>query len=162
MNIYNYFPDAWQRTLLSDDRNGVKIVEKYCKSSHITGYYKRIILKMDIKTFVINVVVLDLNWFGEIDFRNENTEKSKEKFASQDIWNEFYGGNYKETLLNYYTYDFERANKSGVEYVVFHISNVSIEECYTYCFEHTDIEIIDKAIEILNILLRKITNLNYL
>ena len=41
----------------------------------------------------------------------------------------------------------------GAEYVVFHVSDVSMEECFTYRFSHTNNQVIDAALELINELL---------
>ena len=65
----------------------------------------------------------------------------------------FYGGWGRDTLLELYRADLDRAVQLGAEYVVFHVSDVSIEEGYTYRWLHTNEEVIDSAAEAVNALL---------
>lgn len=46
--------------------------------------------------------------------------------------------------------DMEFAHAKGAEYVVFHVSESTILENYTFCYGHSDEEIVDAAAEILN------------
>lgn len=41
----------------------------------------------------------------------------------------------------------------GAHYVVFHVSDVSLEEGYTYRWLHTNQEVIDAAVEVVNLIL---------
>ena len=58
-----------------------------------------------------------------------------------------------ETLLSLYRADLQRAAALDAAYVVFHVTDVSIEENYTYRWLHTNEEIIDAAAELINLLL---------
>ena len=55
--------------------------------------------------------------------------------------------------MRFYRDDLARAKALGAHYVVFHVTDVSIEETYTYQWEHTHREVIDTAAEIINGLL---------
>lgn len=60
------------------------------------------------------------------------------KFGSEPVWRAFYGGaEGEQTLLDLYRADLKRALAWGARYVVFHVSDVSIEEGYTYRWEHS-------------------------
>ena len=65
----------------------------------------------------------------------------------------FYGGG-PEILLEQYRADLERVMALGARYVVFHVTDVSIEECYTYRWLHSDEEVLDASAELINELLR--------
>lgn len=64
-----------------------------------------------------------------------------------------YGGLSRETLLRQYREDLERAERLGAQYVVFHVSDVSMEECFTYRFSHSNDQVITAALELINELL---------
>lgn len=114
-----------------------------------------------------------------IDLWNFNPQRLIQEFGDSKTCLEFYGINFedftkkfisfewdlknysKETLCNiqkylrnhivcYFKNDCDNANKMNVEYVVFHVSNVSIYETITYELEHDDKTIIDASIEIIN------------
>ena len=89
-----------------------------------------------------------------LDFWRGDRSALERKFGSMESWRSFYGGKEgRETLLRLYREDLERALLWGAKYVVFHVSDVSIEEGYTYQWEHKNEEIIDAAAEALNLLL---------
>ena len=85
-----------------------------------------------------------------LDFYREDTRTVESKFGSIDTAKAFYGGWGAEHLLNIYRADLERARHLGAPYVVFHVSDVSLEEGYTYCWQHTHREVIEAATEIVN------------
>ena len=88
-----------------------------------------------------------------LDFYRDDRRALKRKFGSLDAAARFYGGPGPETLLEQYRADLRRAAGLNPHYVVFHVSDVSIEEGYTYHWLHTNQEVIDAAVEIVNTLL---------
>lgn len=88
-----------------------------------------------------------------LDFWDKNEIKLLHKFKNKGTWELFYGGKDRNSLIKMLSDDLDRANQAGAEYVVFHVSDVSIEEGYTYKWLHTDEEVIDKSAELINILL---------
>lgn len=89
-----------------------------------------------------------------LDFYREDKAALKRKFGSLDAAYQFYGGSKPEFLLELYRDDLARARRLHARYVVFHVSDVSLEEGYTYHWLHSDEEVIDAAVEIINLLLR--------
>lgn len=85
-------------------------------------------------------------WFG-------NTERLLQEFGSMEVVRQFYGGTDKQAILDKFTKELDYAQKSGAEYVVYHISEVTIKESFSYRFYYTDEEIVDAAAEIINLLL---------
>lgn len=93
-------------------------------------------------------------WPDWLDFWLGDEEALKRKFGSKEAWTAFYGGaDGRETLLAGYRADLERAVRVGAEYVVFHVSNVSLEEGYTYRWQHSHEQVIDTAGQVLGLLL---------
>lgn len=88
-----------------------------------------------------------------LDFYREDRPALLAKYGSMEDVERFYGGRGPETLLDLYRADLERAAALNARYVVFHVSDVSIEEGYTYRWLHTDREVIDASVEIVNGLL---------
>lgn len=89
-----------------------------------------------------------------LDFWRGDRGALTRKFGTQAAWTAFYGGREgRDTLLKLYAEDLDRAEEWGAEYVVFHVSDVSVEEGYTYRWEHSHQEVIDAAIEAINLLL---------
>lgn len=88
-----------------------------------------------------------------LDFYREDRTSLLRKFGSMEAVRSFYGGWGAEHLLAVYREDLARAKALGVRYVVFHVSDVSIEEGYTYCWQHSHKEVIDASAEIVDRLL---------
>ena len=89
-----------------------------------------------------------------MDFWRENREDLLREFGSEAVWTGYYGGKGPERLLDYFHKDLARAEALNAEYVVFHVSEVTLEEHYTRQWRHSHEEVIDAAAELLNRLLR--------
>ena len=85
-----------------------------------------------------------------LDFWNEDRDALKRKFGAPEIWEEFYGGKSRDQLLKYFAADLDRAEALHAEYVCFRVSDASIEESFSYQWEHSDEAVIDAAADILN------------
>lgn len=93
-------------------------------------------------------------WPDWLDFWDNDRGALLRKFGSERAWTAFYGGPAGHgTLLAGYRADLERAVACGAEYVVFHVTDVSLEEGYTYRWLHTDEAVIDSAAHCVNLLL---------
>ena len=100
------------------------------------------------------VVGYHLTFFHDwLDLYREDRAALERKFGSMENVRAFYGGTTRETLLAAYRADLERAAALKPEYVVFHVSDVSIEEGYTYRWLHSHEEVIDASVEVINTLL---------
>ncbi|MGM9612694.1 MAG: sugar phosphate isomerase/epimerase family protein [Butyricicoccus sp.] len=100
------------------------------------------------------IVGYHLTFFPDwLDFYREDKTALCEKYGTLDNAWAFYGGSGPETLRKLYREDLARARKLGAKYVVFHVSDVSNEEGYTYRWLHTDREVIDASLELMNELL---------
>lgn len=88
-----------------------------------------------------------------LDFWLQDEEALLKKFGDYKTIEKFYGGMKKDTLLKFYEDDLKRADEAGAEYVVFHVSDVSIEEGYTYEWLHTHEHVIEESVNIINKLL---------
>lgn len=88
-----------------------------------------------------------------LDFYREDTAALTRKYGSVQNAEQFYGCHGREGLLELYRTDMERAAALKAKYVVFHVSDVSVEECYTYRWQHTCEQVIDAAAEVINTLL---------
>lgn len=95
-----------------------------------------------------------LTFFSDwLDLYREDDISLIEKFGSLKTARRFYGGLGRNYLMRVYRYDLARAKAMHAKYIVFHVSDVSIEEGYTYRWRHTHEEVIDAAVEIVNQLL---------
>ena len=92
-----------------------------------------------------------------LDFYREDNEALRRKFGSLDAAYSFYGGRGPQHLLELYRDDLDRARALGARYVVFHVSDVSIEEGYTYQWLHSDEDVLDASAEVINELLRDVS-----
>lgn len=59
----------------------------------------------------------------------------------------------RDSVLEHYRKDLQYAERMEAEYVVFHITQVSAEESWTYQMRHTDEEVIDASCSLINELL---------
>lgn len=89
-----------------------------------------------------------------LDMYREDEKNLREKYGTLEAARAFYGGLGAEYMMRVYREDLERAKAMGVRYIVFHVSDVSIEEGYTYRWRHSSWEVIDTAADIVNALLR--------
>lgn len=88
-----------------------------------------------------------------LDFYREDYAALTQKFGSLSAARSFYGGLGPEVLLEQYRADLVRAAALDARYVVFHVSDVSIDEGYTYRWLHTPEQVIDASVQLLNTLL---------
>lgn len=88
-----------------------------------------------------------------LDLYREDEGNLLEKYGTLEAARAFYGGLGAEYIMGIYRDDLERAKSMGARYIVFHVSDVSIEEGYTYRWRHTSREVIDTAADIVNTLL---------
>lgn len=89
-----------------------------------------------------------------LDLYREDRTMLTEKYGTLEEARRFYGGLGADYVMEVYRADLERAKALGAKYVVFHVSDVSIEEGYTYRWRHSPEEVIDTAAEVVNALLR--------
>ncbi len=93
----------------------------------------------------------DPDW---VDFYRQNIEELIRKFGSMEVVKNFYRCKTPEDLIQAYREDLRFAIRLGTPYTVFHVSDVSLEEGYTYKWLHTDYEVLDAAIELINEILK--------
>ena len=89
-----------------------------------------------------------------VDFWNGDYEALDREFGSREIWEAHYGGATPEAILTRYRQDLANAHRWGAKYVVFHVSDATIAETFTWQYHHTDEEVIDATCEMLNELLK--------
>jgi hypothetical protein len=86
-------------------------------------------------------------WF---DFWRGNERALIDEFGSLAACERYYGGSTREALLERFRMDLHSAKSYGAEYVVFHVSEASIEESFTGRYRKSDESVIDAACELLN------------
>ena len=89
-----------------------------------------------------------------LDFYRGNEAELIRKFGSLEILGSIYPGPKPEDLVEAYRKDLQRAIRCGAKYVVYHVSDVSQEETWTYRWLHDDYAVLDASIEIINEILR--------
>ncbi len=89
-----------------------------------------------------------------LDFYRRNERELLRKFGSWEMIERVYRGTKPEDLMRQFKEDLSFAQSMNTPYMVFHVSDVSLEEGYTYRWLHTNREVLDGAIEFINELLR--------
>lgn len=88
-----------------------------------------------------------------VNFWKGDEQALLKEFGTWDLVREYYHGDTRESMVEQYKVDLRRALQFGAEYVVFHVSDVSLEECFTYQFAHTDEEVCEAASQLVNAVL---------
>ncbi len=89
-----------------------------------------------------------------VDFWRHDEKALLQKFHSWEEVAKIYRGTRPEDLMDQFRADLALAQRLKAPYLVFHVSDVSLEEGYTYRWLHTDREVLDAAIDFANELLR--------
>ena len=88
-----------------------------------------------------------------LDFWREDEIALLQKFHSWDMVEKVYRGRKPEDLMRQFREDLMRAIQLETPYIVFHVSDVSLEESYTYRWLHSDYDVLISASEFINELL---------
>ena len=91
-----------------------------------------------------------------LDFWRQDEAKLLRKFGSWEMVGKIYRGRKPEDLLKQFRDDLALGQRLRAPYMVFPVSDVSLEEGYAYRWEHTHEEVLDGAIEFINQLFRKV------
>ena len=91
-----------------------------------------------------------------LDFWRQDEEKLLRKFGSWEMIDKVYRGTKPEDLLGQFREDLALGQSLGTPYMVFHVSDVSLQECFTYRWLHSNREVLDGAIEFINLLLKDV------
>lgn len=79
-----------------------------------------------------------------------NEEAIRREFGSPETAERYYGGKGSEALVRFYRKELDRAERLEAEYVVWHVSDCTVEESFTLRYHHTDGEVINAAAELIN------------
>ena len=140
------------------------MLDQFKDSKDIQDYYEQgglngleVILVEDIgRDKILPEMVNGVHLFFHLfwmDFWLRDFDRLDREFDSRDQWIQFYGGIDREAYLDCFRKDLAYAEEIGAKYVVFHVSEVTLRESFTYQYKYTDQEVIDAAIEIINILM---------
>lgn len=77
------------------------------------------------------------------------------EFGGREVWRDFYGGEDRDAMVAFYRDALRFADAIDAKYVVFHVSNVSLDETIHGRFRYSDREVVDAAAELANIVLRE-------
>jgi len=140
------------------------MLDQFKDSTDIENYYRQgglngleVILAGEsdqgkIRPDMVNGVHLFFHIFW-MDFWLRDFDRLDKEFDSRDQWVEFYGGMDRDAYLAPFRKDLEYAEKIGARYVVFHVSEVTLRESFLYHYKYTNRQVIDAALETINILL---------
>ena len=85
-----------------------------------------------------------------MDFWLGNEERLLKEFASKDNWERYYGGTERAGIICRLKEDLKMAHRYGAEYVVFHVSESTVEESFTWNYYYSDEEVVDATAELIN------------
>lgn len=91
-----------------------------------------------------------------LDFWRHDEKALLQKYLSWEEIAQAYCGTQPEDLMRQFREDLALGIRFKAPYMVFHVSDVSLKECFTYQWLHTDREVLDGAIEFINELLEGI------
>lgn len=90
-----------------------------------------------------------------LDFWKGNEERLLKEFDTRENWERYYGGAGREGILRRLKADLHMAHEYGAEYVVFHVSEATVEESFTWNYYYSDEEVVDATAELLNELFKE-------
>lgn len=88
-----------------------------------------------------------------LDFWRGNLDAVLAEFGSTQVIEEFFGGLDPLALVRQYQKELDLAETLGVKYVVFHVSEVSVDGVFTHRHRHQDEAVVDGAAELINLIL---------
>ena len=94
-------------------------------------------------------------WF---DFWRGDTAACLREFDRIETVRAVFGGETPDALLAHYRRDLELARRYGAEYLVFHVCDGTARETFTGKSLHSDEDVIDASAELLNELMRDVTD----
>ena len=89
-----------------------------------------------------------------VDFWRHDEKALMRKYRSWEEIESVYRGRQPEDLMRHFLDDLAIAQRLKAPYLVFHVSDVSLEEGYTYRWLHTDQEVLEASVEFINELLK--------
>ena len=101
-----------------------------------------------------DVIGLHLKYFPcWLEFWRGNEKALAAEYDDRETWSRFYGGTTREAFLKPFQDQLDMAQRIGAQYVVFHVSECTLEECLTYKPLHSHMEVVEAAAEVINTLL---------
>ncbi len=87
-----------------------------------------------------------------VDFWNGNEQGILAEFGTMEEAGRVFGSG-RQAMIDRYRAQLDFAESIGAEYVVFHVSDVSIEETLSYKMRHGDEEVAEASLELINAIL---------
>lgn len=128
---------AVQRFVRQHDLDGIEMI--------LYGDYK---VEAIPKSLVVGHHLL--YWPNWIDFWQENEEALIEAFLSEENIKAYYGFRRPKDMVAYYNYEFQVAKTVEADYMVFHVSNASFEDIFTYDHRYESRQVMATAIDLIN------------
>ena len=88
-----------------------------------------------------------------MDFWLENEKGLQNEFGNMQAAFQYYDGTNKAALIEKYRNELDRAQRHHAKYVVFHVSEITIDQSFHRQFDYPDEKVIDEACQIINLLL---------
>ena len=85
-----------------------------------------------------------------VDFWRGDEEALLREYGSLEEVRARFGGDDPRVLVDFYRRQFAFAREVGARYVVFHVSDVSLEETLSYQFLHTDEQVVRASLELIS------------
>lgn len=89
-------------------------------------------------------------WPMWMDFYNSNEKELKKFFTDEAAVSEYYGSSHYEGWLQYVKENVRAALKEEPEYLVWHVSEATNEECFTFRFKQDDEAVLKAAADVFN------------
>ncbi len=85
-----------------------------------------------------------------LDFWNGDINRCIPEYGSEEQVYEGFGGTGRQALVDSFRRDWNQAKLHDAEYAVYHVSDVSTQECLTGKYNHTDEEVTDAVCDLIN------------
>lgn len=129
-------------------------IRHFCQKHRINGME---LLPVDGNTLGIIpddlVIGVHLSYYNSwVDFWNNNEVGILSEFGTMEEARGVLGSG-RQAIIDRYRAQLDFAESINAEYVVFHVSDVSIEETLTYKLRHSDEEVVKASLELINAIL---------
>lgn len=88
-----------------------------------------------------------------MDFWRQNEEALRQEYGDRETWERFYRCKTPDGLVRQFQEELDYAQRVGAAYVVFHVSEVTVEGVFTHRYHYSDAEVIDETVKLINRLL---------
>ncbi|MCK5812213.1 MAG: hypothetical protein KAG94_04900 [Clostridiales bacterium] len=124
----------------------------FLKSHHIDGVEGILYNPGKINKIPLNLVkgLHLIYWPMWLDLWTNNQSKLMSEFINIKNIKNYYGFTDKEGFIHKYTQEFLVAKELSCEYMVFHVSQISIEETYSLNFTYDDLFVLDETAKLVN------------